>query len=241
MRILHTMLRVGNLDRSIKFYTEEGNFDLVGNNIPVFFIQDAMKFPDLVHAVKMEPDRGFPQAASAHDNFWDFASLTPEDWHMIMWIMSDRTIPRSFRTMEGFGVHTFRLVNDAGQSHFVKFHWSPLAGTHSLVWDEAVKISGADPDFHRRDLWEAIEAGAFPEYELSVQVFTDEQAEKFSFDVLDATKLVPEEDYPIRVIGRTARRVGDDDFDRLGRIILRTYRRVHDEQTSADQTARGGA
>ena len=165
---------------AVKFYTDEGNWDLVGNNIPVFFIQDAMKFPDLVHAAKPEPHFAMPQAASAHDTFWDFASLMPEITHMLMWAMSDRAIPRSYRTMQGFGVHTYRLVNAKGESHFVKFHWNPKAGTHSLVWDEAVKISGADSDFHRRDLWEAIEAGAYPEWELGLQIFTEEQAEGFT-------------------------------------------------------------
>ncbi len=187
---------------AVKFYTDEGNWDLVGNNMPVFFIQDAMKFPDLVHALKPEPHHAMPQAASAHDTFWDFVSLMPESTHMLMWVMSDRAIPRSYRMMQGFGVHTFRFVNAAGESRFVKFHWSPVAGTHSLAWDEAVKISGADPDFHRRDLWEAIEAGAFPEYELAVQVFTEREAEKFSFDVLDSTKIVPEELLPLKPIGR---------------------------------------
>src|SRR5687768_6738594 len=187
---------------AVKFYTDEGNWDLVGNNIPVFFIQDAMKFPDLVHAVKPEPHHQMPQAASAHDTFWDFVSLMPESTHMLMWIMSDRAIPRSFATMQGFGVHTFRMVNDRGESVFVKFHWSPVAGTHSLVWDEAVKISGADPDYHRRDLWERIEAGAYPEWDLQVQIFTEEEAEKFSFDVLDATKIIPEELVPLRPVGR---------------------------------------
>src|SRR5688572_25831878 len=187
---------------AVKFYTDEGNWDIVGNNIPVFFIQDAMKFPDLVHAVKPEPHHGMPQAASAHDTFWDFVSLMPESTHMLMWIMSDRAIPRSFRMMQGFGVHSFRFVNERGESRFVKFHWNPVLGTHSLDWDEAVKISGADSDFHRRDLWEAIEAGAFPEWELGVQVFTEEQAEKFSFDVLDATKIVPEELVPVVPVGR---------------------------------------
>ncbi|MFN7916874.1 MAG: catalase [Vicinamibacterales bacterium] len=195
-----------------KFYTQEGNWDLVGNNIPVFFIQDAMKFPDLVHAAKPEPHFAMPQAATAHDTFWDFASLMPEITHMLMWAMSDRAIPRSYRTMQGFGVHTFRLVNDAGESHFVKFHWNPTGGTHSLVWDEAVKISGADPDFHRRDLWEAIEAGAFPEYELGLQIFTEEQAERWSFDVLDATKLVPEELVPVRPVGRMVLNRNPDNF-----------------------------
>ncbi len=187
---------------AVKLYTKEGNWDLVGNNIPVFFIQDAMKFPDMVHAVKQEPDRGFPQAASAHDNFWDFISLTPESMHMIMWVMSDRAIPRSFRFMEGFGVHTFRLINADGKSTFVKFHWKPKLGLQSVVWNEAVKINGADPDFHRRDLWNAIQMGDYPEWELGLQLFDDEFAEKFAFDVLDATKLIPEEEVPIRRVGR---------------------------------------
>lgn len=197
---------------AVKFYTDEGNWDLVGNNMPVFFIQDAMKFPDLVHAVKPEPHHQMPQAASAHDTFWDFVSLMPESTHMLMWVMSDRAIPRSYATMQGFGVHTFRLVNAEGESVFCKFHWSPVAGTHSLVWDEAVKISGADPDFHRRDLWERIENGAFPEYELSVQVFTEEQAEAFSFDILDATKIVPEELVPLRPVGRMVLNRNPDNF-----------------------------
>ncbi len=197
---------------AVKFYTDEGNWDLVGNNMPVFFIQDAMKFPDLVHAVKPEPHHGMPQAASAHDTFWDFVSLMPESTHMLMWVMSDRAIPRSFRMMQGFGVHTFRLVNEAGESVFCKFHWNPVLGTHSLVWDEAVKISGADPDYHRRDLWEAIEAGEFPEWELGIQVFTEEQAQKFSFDVLDATKIVPEELVPVTPIGRMVLNRNPDNF-----------------------------
>ncbi|HSW17443.1 MAG TPA: catalase [Ramlibacter sp.] len=197
---------------AVKFYTDEGNWDLVGNNIPVFFIQDAMKFPDLVHAVKAEPHHQMPQAASAHDTFWDFVSLMPESTHMLMWVMSDRAIPRSFATMQGFGVHSFRLVNVQGDSVFCKFHWTPTAGTHSLVWDEAVKISGADPDFHRRDLWERIEAGAYPEYELGVQVFTEEQAEQFSFDILDATKIVPEELVPIKPLGRMVLNRNPDNF-----------------------------
>ena len=197
---------------AVKFYTDEGNWDLVGNNIPVFFIQDAMKFPDVVHAVKPEPHHGMPQAASAHDTFWDFVSLMPESTHMLMWVMSDRAIPRSLRMMQGFGVHTFRFVNEAGESRFVKFHWNPVAGTHSLVWDEAVKISGADSDFHRRDLWEAIEAGAYPEWELGVQVFTEEDAERFSFDVLDATKLIPEELVPVRPVGRMVLNRNPDNF-----------------------------
>jgi len=187
---------------AVKLYTKEGNWDIVGNNIPVFFIQDAIKFPDLIHAAKPEPDRGFPQAQTAHDNFWDFISLTPESMHMIMWIMSDRTLPRSFRFMEGFGVHTFRLVNAAGKSTFVKFHWKPKQGLQSVVWNEAVKINGADPDFHRRDLWSAIEAGDFPEWELGVQLFDDAFADKFAFDILDATKLIPEEEVPVVPIGR---------------------------------------
>jgi len=187
---------------AVKLYTQEGNWDLVGNNIPVFFIQDAIKFPDLIHAAKPEPDRAFPQAQTAHDNFWDFVSLTPESFHMIMWTMSDRAIPRSFRTMEGFGVHTFRLLDAAGKSTFVKFHWKPKQGLQSVVWNEAVKINGADPDFHRRDLWDAINSGDFPEWELGVQLFDDEFADSFDFDVLDATKLIPEELVPIRVVGR---------------------------------------
>lgn len=197
---------------AVKFYTDEGNWDLVGNNMPVFFIQDAMKFPDLVHAVKPEPHHQMPQAASAHDTFWDFVSLMPESTHMLMWVMSDRAIPRSYATMQGFGVHTFRWVNAAGDSVFVKFHWSPKAGTHSLAWDEAVKISGADPDFHRRDLWERIEAGAYPEYELGVQIFSEEQADSFSFDVLDATKIVPEELVPVRPVGRMVLNRNPDNF-----------------------------
>ncbi|MFQ6309966.1 catalase [Lysobacter capsici] len=187
---------------AVKFYTQQGNWDLVGNNIPVFFIQDAMKFPDVVHSVKMEPDRGFPQAASAHDTFWDFISLTPEAMHMIMWAMSDRTIPRSLRMIEGFGVHSFRLLDARGDSTFVKFHWRPKLGLQSTLWDEAVKLAGADPDFHRRDLFEAIENGDFPEWELAVQLFTQEQADALPFDHLDPTKLIPEETIPLTVIGR---------------------------------------
>ncbi|MEJ8826829.1 catalase [Variovorax humicola] len=197
---------------AVKFYTDEGNWDLVGNNMPVFFIQDAMKFPDLVHAVKPEPHHQMPQAASAHDTFWDFVSLMPESTHMLMWQMSDRAIPRSYRMMQGFGVHTFRLVNDAGESVLVKFHWQPKLGTHSLVWEEAVKISGADPDFHRRDLWEAIEAGEYPEWELGLQIFTEEQAEQFSFDILDATKIVPEELVPVQIVGRMVLNRNPDNF-----------------------------
>lgn len=187
---------------AVKFYTSEGIYDLVGNNIPVFFIQDAIKFPDIIHSVKPAPDRDFPQAQSAHDTFWDFVSLNIEAMHMLMWIMSDRAIPRSFRMMEGFGVHTFRMINKRGEAKFVKFHWRPKLGTFSLVWDEAVKIGGADPDFHRRDLWNAIKAGDYPEFELSVQVFTASEAEKFDFDVLDPTKLIPEEQVPLTPLGR---------------------------------------
>ena len=197
---------------AVKFYTDAGNWDLVGNNMPVFFIQDAIKFPDLIHAVKPEPHHAMPQAASAHDTFWDFASLMPESTHTLMWVMSDRGIPRSYATMEGFGVHTFRLVNADNQSVFVKFHWKPKFGTHSLVWDEAVKISGADPDYHRRDLWERIESGAFPEWELGMQIFTEEQAEKFSFDILDATKLIPEELVPVKRVGRMVLNRNPDNF-----------------------------
>jgi len=197
---------------AVKFYTDEGNWDLVGNNMPVFFIQDAMKFPDLIHAAKPEPHFGMPQAGTAHDTFWDFVSLMPESTHMLMWAMSDRALPRSYRMMQGFGVHTFRLVNEQGKSTFVKFHWRPVAGTHSLDWDECVKIAGADPDFHRRDLWEAIEGGAFPEYELSFQMFSEKQAESFSFDVLDATKLVPEELVPLTPVGKMVLNRNPDNF-----------------------------
>ena len=187
---------------AVKFYTQQGNWDLVGNNVPVFFIQDAMKFPDLVHSVKMEPDRAYPQAGSAHDTFWDFISFTPEAFHMIMWAMSDRTIPRSLRTMEGFGVHSFRLLDAKGNSTFVKFHWRPKLGLQSTVWDEAVKLQAADNDFHRRDLFEAIQSGNAPEWELAVQLFTEEQAAQFPYDHLDPTKLIPEETIPLQVIGR---------------------------------------
>ena len=197
---------------AVKFYTDQGTWDLVGNNIPVFFIQDAMKFPDLVHAVKPEPHNAIPQAASAHDTFWDFVSLSPETTHMLMWVMSDRAIPRSLRMMQGFGVHTFRLVTAEGASQFVKFHWKPKLGTHSLVWDEAAKIAGADSDFHRRDLWESIESGEYPEWELGLQLFSEEQAEAFSFDVLDATKLIPEELVPVRPVGRMVLNRNPDNF-----------------------------
>ena len=187
---------------AVKFYTKEGNWDLVGNNIPVFFIQDGIKFPDLIHAVKAEPDSDFPQAQSAHDNFWDFISLTPESMHMIMWVMSDRAIPRSFRFMEGFGVHTFRLVNADGKTTFVKFHWKPKQGMQSVLWDEALKIQGADPDFHRHDLWNAIKSGHYPEWELGMQLFDETTAKKLDFDLLDATKDIPEEIVPVRKVGR---------------------------------------
>jgi len=187
---------------AVKFYTKDGNWDLVGNNVPVFFIQDAMKFPDLVHSVKMEADRGFPQATAAHDTFWDFNSLTPESTHMLLWAMSDRTIPRSFRTMEGFGVHSFRLIDAKGRSTFVKYHWKPKLGLQSTVWDETVKIAGADNDYQRRDLYEALKAGDFPEWELGVQLFDQKTADSFDFDHLDATKLIPEELVPVRIIGR---------------------------------------
>lgn len=197
---------------AVKFYTQQGNFDLVGNNIPVFFIQDAIKFPDLVHAVKMEADRGYPQAATAHDTFWDFISLMPESFHMIMWAMSDRTIPRSLRMMEGFGVNTFRLVNAAGETKFVKFHWRPLLGTAAVLWDEAVKICGADSDFHRRDLYEAIDSGAFPEFELAFQIIDQATADSLPFDILDATKLVPEEVVPIEIVGKMVLDRNPDNF-----------------------------
>lgn len=197
---------------SVKFYTQEGNYDLVGNNMPVFFIQDAIKFPDLVHAVKPEPHNEIPQAASAHDTFWDFISLMPESTHMIMWLMSDRAIPRSYRMMEGFGVHTFRLINAEGKSSFVKFHWKPLLGVHSVVWDEAKKISGNDPDFHRRDLWDAIESGAFPEWELGLQIVSEEDEHKFDFDILDPTKLIPEELVPVIKIGKMTLNRNPDNF-----------------------------
>jgi catalase len=207
----------GDLARDVrgfatKFYTKEGNFDLVGNNIPVFFIQDAIKFPDLIHSVKMEPDRGFPQAASAHDTFWDFVSMMPESMHMIMWAMSDRAIPRSLRMIEGFGVNTFRLVDANGKPTFVKFHWRPKLGMQSVIWDEAVKINGADPDFHRRDLWEAIDSGDFPEWEFGLQLFDEKQAANFDFDVLDATKLIPEELVPLKIVGRMVLDRNPDNF-----------------------------
>jgi catalase len=197
---------------AVKFYTDEGNFDLVGNNMPVFFIQDAIKFPDLVHAVKPEQDNEIPQAASAHDTFWDFISLMPESTHMIMWTMSDRAIPRSYRMMEGFGVHTFRFINGKGEAHFVKFHWKPLLGVHSVAWDEAQNISGKDPDFHRRDLWEAIESGNFPEWEFGVQIVPEADEHKFEFDLLDPTKIIPEEIVPVQRIGKLTLNRNPDNF-----------------------------
>ena len=197
---------------AVKFYTDEGVYDLVGNNIPVFFIQDAMKFPDLVHAVKPEPHNEMPQAASAHDTFWDFISLMPESAHMIMWVMSDRALPRSFRMMEGFGVHTFRFINEQNKSTFVKFHWKPLLGVHSVAWDEAQNISGKDSDFHRRDLWDAIDSGAFPEWELGVQLIPEEDEHKFEFDLLDPTKLIPEELVPVQLIGKMTLNRNPDNF-----------------------------
>jgi catalase len=208
---------------AVKLYTREGNWDLVGNNIPVFFIQDAIKFPDLIHAAKQEPDRGFPQAQTAHDNFWDFASLMPEATHMLMWIMSDRAIPRSFRFMEGFGVHTFRLVTADGKSTYVKFHWKPKQGLQSVMWNEAVKINGADPDFHRRDLWDAIAQGDYPEWELCLQTFDDDFADRFEFDVLDATKIIPEEVIPATPVGRLVlNRVVDNFFAETEQVAFCT-------------------
>ncbi|SIT77120.1 catalase [Pontibacter indicus] len=195
-----------------KFYTEEGNYDLVANNIPVFFIQDGIKFPDLVHAVKPEPDNEMPQASAAHDTFWDFISLMPESTHMIMWLLSDRAIPRSFRMMDGFGVHTFRFINEAGKATFVKLHWRALLGAHSLVWDEAQKLAGKDPDWHRRDLWDAIEKGDYPEYELSVQLVPEEDEFKYDFDLLDATKIIPEELVPLRPVGKMVLNRNPDNF-----------------------------
>ncbi|MCC3311789.1 catalase [Nocardia africana] len=208
---------------AVKLYTREGNWDLVGNNIPVFFIQDPIKFPDIIHAAKQEPDRGFPQAQTAHDNFWDFASLTPESTHMLLWIMSDRAIPRSFRFMEGFGVHTFRLVNAEGRSTFVKFHWKPKQGLQSVVWNEALKINGADPDFHRRDLWDAIQSGDYPEWELGMQLFDDEFADRFAFDILDPTKIIPEEEVPVRPVGKLVlNRVVDNFFAETEQVAFCT-------------------
>jgi catalase len=225
---------------AVKFYTKEGNWDLVGNNVPVFFIQDAIKFPDIIHAVKQEPDRAFPQAASAHDNFWDFISLTPEAMHMIMWVMSDRAIPRSFRFMEGFGVHTFRLVNADGESRFVKFHWKPKLGLQSVVWNEAVKINGADPDFHRRDLWNSIQEGNYPEWELGLQIFDDGFAEKFGFDVLDPTKLIPEEEVPLKMVGRLVLdRMPENFFAETEQVAFMTHNVVPGIDFSNDPLLQG--
>jgi catalase len=225
---------------AVKFYTQEGNWDLVGNNIPVFFIQDAIKFPDLIHAAKPEPDRAFPQAQTAHDNFWDFISLSPESMHMVMWIMSDRTIPRSFRFMEGFGVHTFKFLNDAGEMRFVKFHWKPKLGLQSVCWNEAVKINGADPDFHRRDLWQAITTGAFPEWELGLQVFDEEFADQFAFDVLDSTKIIPEEDVPVRIVGRLVlNRMVDNFFAETEQVAFCTQNIVPGIDFSDDPLLQG--
>ena len=208
---------------AVKIYTQQGNWDIVGNNIPVFFIQDAIKFPDLIHAAKQEPDRGFPQAQTAHDNFWDFISLSPESMHMAMWIMSDRTLPRSFRFMEGFGVHTFRLIDAAGKSTYVKFHWKPKLGLQSVVWNEAVKLNGADPDYHRRDMWDAISTGNFPEWEFGVQIFDEAFVESFDFDVLDATKLIPEELVPVKIVGRLVlNRVVDNFFAETEQVAFST-------------------
>ncbi len=208
---------------AVKIYTQQGNWDIVGNNIPVFFIQDAVKFPDLIHAAKQEPDRGFPQAQTAHDNFWDFISLSPESMHMALWIMSDRTIPRSFRFIEGFGVHTFRLIDAGGKSTFVKFHWKPKLGLQSVAWNEAVKLNGADPDFHRRDLWNAIQSGNFPEWDFGVQLFDEAFADKFEFDVLDPTKIIPEELVPVKIVGRLVLdRVVDNFFAETEQVAFST-------------------
>jgi catalase len=223
-----------------KFYTEEGNFDLVGNNIPVFFIQDAIKFPDLVHSVKPEPHNEIPQASSAHDTFYDFISLTPESMHMLMWIMSDRAIPRSYRMMEGFGVHSFKLVNSQGKVRFVKFHWKPVLGIHSLVWDEAVKLAGKDPDFHRRDLWEAIEGGDFPEWELGLQLIDEEDEQKFDFDVLDSTKIWPEDLIPVKIVGKmTLNRNPDNFFAETEQVAFHTGNIVPGIEFSNDPLLQG--
>ncbi len=225
---------------AVKFYTDEGNWDLVGNNIPVFFIQDAIKFPDLIHAAKPEADREIPQASTAHDTFWDFISLMPESTHMIMWIMSDRAIPRSYRMMEGFGVHSFRLVDARGTSRFVKFHWKPLGGVHGLVWDEAQKLAGRDPDFHRRDLADAIAAGNFPEWELGLQVIEESEASRLGFDLLDATKLIPEELVPVRAIGKmTLDRNPDNYFAETEQVAFHTGNLVPGIDVSDDPLLQG--
>lgn len=225
---------------AVKFYTEEGNFDMVGNNIPVFFIQDAIKFPDIIHAGKPEPNNEIPQAQTAHDNFWDFISLNEESAHMVMWILSDRAIPKSFRTMQGFGVHSFVLVNKEGKRRFVKFHWQPTLGVHSLVWDEAQKLGGIDPDFHRRDLQDAIDAGAFPEWELGLQIVEEADAEKFDFDLLDATKLIPEELVPIRKVGKMVlNRNVDNYFAETEQVAYHTAHLVPGIETSDDPLLQG--
>jgi len=225
---------------AVKFYTREGNWDLVGNNIPVFFIQDAMKFPDLIHAAKQEPDRGFPQAQTAHDNFWDFVSLSPESVHMLMWAMSDRAIPRSLRFMEGFGVHTFKFINDDGDEKYVKFHWKPMAGMQSVLWNEALKINGADPDYHRRDLWGSIQAGDYPAWELGVQVFDQAFADRFEFDVFDATKVIPEEDVPVQKIGKMVLdRVVDNFFAETEQVAFCTQNIVRGIDFTPDPLLQG--
>ncbi len=225
---------------AVKFYTQEGNYDLVGNNMPVFFIQDAIKFPDFIHAVKPEPDREIPQASSAHDTLYDFVSLTPESTHMMLWLMSDRAIPRSLRMMEGFGVHTYRFINAQGESHFVKYHWKPVMGVHSLVWNEAQKLGGMDPDFHRRDLWDAIQDGHPAEWELGVQIFTEAQAEKFGFDHLDATKLIPEEMIPVQLIGKmTLNRNPDSYFAETEQVAFCTTHIVPGIDFSDDPLLQG--
>lgn len=225
---------------AVKLYTKEGNWDIVGNNIPVFFIQDAIKFPDLIHAAKQEPDRGFPQAQTAHDNFWDFISLMPESMHVVMWIMSDRAIPRSFRFMEGFGVHSFRMINQEGKAIFVKFHWKPKLGLQSVLWDEAVKINGADPDFHRRDMWGSIQRGDYPEWELGLQIFDQAFADQFEFDVLDSTKIIPEEQVPIRVVGRLVLdRVVDNFFAETEQVAFCTQNIVKGIDFSEDPLLQG--
>lgn len=225
---------------AVKLYTQEGNWDIVGNNIPVFFIQDAIKFPDLIHSVKPEPNNEIPQAASAHDTFWDFISLTPESMHMVMWVMSDRALPRSFATMEGFGVHTFRLVNDAGKSTFVKFHWKPVLGVHSLVWDEAQQIAGKDADFHRRGMWESIEQGDFLEWELGLQTIPEGEEGQFDFDVLDATKLWPEELLPVRRVGKmTLNRNPDNYFAETEQVAFNTTNVVPGIDFSDDPLLQG--
>ena len=225
---------------AVKMYTPEGNWDLVGNNIPVFFIQDAIKFPDLIHAAKPEPDNEIPQAATAHDTFWDFISLTPESMHMVMWIMSDRTLPRSFGMMDGFGVHTFRLVNAEGKSTFVKFHWKPVLGAHSLVWDEALKIAGKDPDFHRRNMWESIAQGNFFEWELGIQTMAEGEESKFDFDILDATKIWPEDLLPVRRVGKmTLNRNPDNYFSETEQVAFNTTNIVPGIDFSDDPLLQG--